>query len=46
MIKFYEQVNDHMNNSIIQPNGRYALSNKELNIPHNPLPFVKLKSKK
>ena len=40
------QVNDHMNNSIIRSNERHALSNKELNIPDNPLPFVKLKPKK
>ena len=40
------QANDHMNSSIIQPNERHALSNKELNIPDNPLPFVKLKPRK
>jgi len=32
-----------MNNSIIQPNERHALSNKEINIPDNPLLLVNIK---
>ena len=39
------QENENYSNSFKQ-NGRHSLSNKELNIPYNPLPFVKLKPKK
>ncbi len=40
------QDNENFNHLAIRANGRHALSNKELNIPYNPLPFVKLKPKK
>ena len=39
------QENENYSNSFKQ-NGRHSFSNKELNIPYNPLPFVKLKPKK
>ena len=39
-----QENNDHINNCTIRK--RHALSNKELKIPDNPLPFVKIKPKK
>ena len=37
---------DKINSSMVSLNHRHALSNKELKIPDNPLPFVKIKPKK
>ena len=36
--------NNHL--KLIKLNERHSLSNKQLNLPDNPLPFVKLKPKK
>ena len=40
------QDKNQFNNFLIKVNQRHSFSNKELNIPDNPLPFVKLKPKK
>ena len=40
------QDNENFNHLAFRANERHSLSNKELNIPYNPLPFVKLKPKK
>ena len=40
------QDNDNFDSSLINSNCRHAYSNKELKIPENPLPFVKVKPKK
>ena len=38
---------DNNNNlKLIKMNERHSLSNKQLNLPDNPLPFVKIKPKK
>ena len=38
--------NNLFNNSLIKLKERHSLSIKDLNLPDNPLPFVKLKPKK
>ena len=40
------QENENIDSYIINSNNRHAYSNKELKIPENPLPFVKVKPKK
>ena len=40
------QDNEHFNYSSNRAHERHSLSNKQLNIPYNPLPFVKIKPKK
>ena len=40
------QDNENFDNSLINSNNRHTYSNKEIKIPENPLPFVKVKPKK
>ena len=40
------QENNNLDSSLINSRYRHSFSNKELKIPENPLPFVKLKPKK
>ena len=40
------QDSDKYNKDIMRLNSRHAYSNKDLKIPDNPLPFVKIKPKK
>lgn len=41
-----QQEYEYIDKSINQSKCRHALSNKELKLPNNPLPFVKIKPKK
>ena len=40
------QENENFDSSLINSKNRHSYSNKELKIPENPLPFVRIKPKK